>query len=267
MVHDAYEALFPDQGRHRATLRRQVALSTLACAALCVLALQGWMPHPHRDAGFIENASLLMALLVTTKLLSFVLLYNLTEILTPPPPAFTQADVGSRIQLAAFSADDVGRSVEIELSPISELPDPCYLRVGGESRQVRWARPPKPFPGRLALLEVDEAGGIVLEGKLHLENPELLGAALVFPAYPPKRAGPSAQGAGADAAGLVAGQGQAQGQAQGPGQGPACLRHVVWERRPPKLLGRLTITKVDVANPDPSPQPDPDPNSKAEPYL
>ena len=209
------------------------------------------MPHPHRDAGFIENASLLMALLVTTKLLSFLLLYNLTEILTPPPPAFTQADVGSRIQLAAFSADDVGRSIEIEISPISELPDPCYLRVGGESRQVRWTRPPKPFAGRLALLEADEAGGIVLEGKLHLENPELLGAALVFPAYPPKLADPSAQGTGADAAGLVAGQGQEQGP--GPGQGPACLRHVVWERRPPKLLGRLTITKVDAANPDPSP--------------
>ena len=263
MVHDAYEALFPDQGRHRAILRRQVALSTLACAGLCVLALQGWMPHPHRDAGFIENASLLMALLLTTKLLSFVLLYNLTEILTPPPPAFTQADVGSHIQLSAFSAEDVGRSVEIEISPISELPDPCYLRVGGESRQVRWARAPKPFSGRLALLEADEAGGVALEGKLHLENPELLGTVLVFPAYPPKLAGRSAQGAGADAAGHVAGQGQEQGQAQGQkqgpepepgqGQGPACLRHVVWERRPPKLLGRLTITKVDVANPDPSP--------------
>ena len=46
-----------------------------------------------------------MALLVTTKLLSFVLLYHLTEILTPPPPTFTQADVGSRIQLAAFKHD------------------------------------------------------------------------------------------------------------------------------------------------------------------
>ena len=48
------------------------------------------MPHPHRDVGFIEIASRLMTLLLTTKLLSFALLYHLTEILTPPPPAFSQ---------------------------------------------------------------------------------------------------------------------------------------------------------------------------------
>ena len=254
VVHDAYEALFPDRARHRPTQLRHVALSTGACVALCVVALQGWMPHPHRDVGFIEIASRLMTLLLTTKLLSFALLYNLTEMLTPPPPAFTQADVGSSLQLSAFSAEDVGRSVEIEVSPISELPDPSYLRVGGESRQVRWARVPKSFSGKLAILEVEEMGSVVLEGTRQLENPELAGTVLVFPGYHPELAGTAAAGtvaAGTVAAGtaLAGGQEQEQKQGQGPekeqAQAQAALRHVVWERRPPKLLGRLTITKVD----------------------
>ena len=253
VVHDAYEALFPDRGRHRATLLRHVAFSTATCVTLCVVALQGWMPHPHRDVGFIEIASRLMTLLLTTKLLSFALLYNLTEILTPPPPAFSQADVGSRIQLSAFSDEDVGRSVEIEISPISELPDPSYLRVGGESRQVRWARVPKSFSGKLAILEVDEMGHVVLEGTRQLENPEMAGSVLVFRADHPGLAGTVAAGTVAAGTVLAGGQGQGQGQGQEQeqkqGQGQAALRHVVWERRPPKLLGRLTITKVDTEPP------------------
>ena len=36
-----------------------------------------------------------------------------------------------------------------------------------------------------------------------------------------------------------------QGQEKEQAQEQAALRYVVWERRPPKLLGRLTITKVD----------------------
>ena len=40
VVHDAYEALFPDRGRHRPTLLRHVAFSTGMCVTLCVVALQ-----------------------------------------------------------------------------------------------------------------------------------------------------------------------------------------------------------------------------------
>ena len=47
--------------RDRATQQRDFLVSTGASVVVCVLALQEWMPHPHRDANFIENASLLMA--------------------------------------------------------------------------------------------------------------------------------------------------------------------------------------------------------------
>ena len=94
----------------------------------------------------------------------------------------------------------------------------------------------------------------MLEGKRQLENPELAGTLLVFPGYHPELAGTVAAGTV-----IAGGQGQEQEQeqeqeqklgqgqelGQGQGQGQAALRHVVWERRPPKLLGRLTITKVD----------------------
>jgi len=202
--------------------------------------------------------------------------------------------VGSSLQLSAFANEDVGRSVEIEISRISELPDPSYLRVGGENRHVRWARVPKafsgtpkpspspspnlhphphpnshphphphpnpkPFSGKLSVLEVDDLGSIMLEGKRQLENPELAGTVLVFPGDHPELAGTVAAGTVAAGTVIAGGQGQEQGQeqeqeqklgqgqelGQGQGQGQAALRHVVWERRPPKLLGRLTITKVD----------------------
>ena len=95
----------------------------------------------------------------------------------------------------------------------------------------------------------------MLEGKRQLENPELAGTVLVFPGYHPELAGTVAAGTVAAGTVLADGQGQEQEQeqklgqgqelGQGQGQGQAALRHVVWERRPPKLLGRLTITKVD----------------------
>ena len=86
VVHGAYEVMFPDRGRDRATQRRDFLVSTGASVVVYVLALQEWMPHPHRDATFIENASLLMAAGVTSKLLAFLLLHTFSELLSSPPP-------------------------------------------------------------------------------------------------------------------------------------------------------------------------------------
>ena len=165
VAHDAYEVLFPDRGRPKATQRRDFAVSTAVCVGLGLLGLSPLMPHPHSDATYVSIVSVLLVAAAVAKGASFALLHVCSEMLSSPPLCFGSGDVGRKVELAKGAP-------------------PGTLAVGGgdgmaggETRHVRWrGRRPKRFAGVIAQVEELAGGVVTLENGFEFENPEVMAA-------------------------------------------------------------------------------------------